>query len=92
MSISFNWVGAVLATAAAGAVFSAPHAVELLTGSINQCLVVGEDSRLEVAAAAALHAYAGSCQVGGADVGCIEVEYKHFEMDSQAKHPLQSGL
>lgn len=75
-----------------GAVFAAPYAVELLTGGIYQSRLVGYNTGLEVATGAALHAYASSGQVGGADIGSIEVKYKHFEMDSRAKHPLQSGF
>lgn len=37
----FDWVGTVLAAAAASAVFSAPYAVKLLTGGIYQRCFVG---------------------------------------------------
>ena len=40
----------------------------------------------------ALHAYAGSGQIGRANVGSLEIKYKHLKMDSRAHHPLQSGL
>lgn len=80
----FDWVSAVLAAAATGAVFSTPDAIKLLTGGIYQSWVVGEDSSLEVAAVAALHAYAGTGEVGRAYVSGLEVENQHLEMDSGA--------
>ena len=64
--------------------FSAPYAVELLTGRIYQSCFVGEYSDLEVATVIALHTYTGSCQVGRANVGSLEIEYKHLEMDTRA--------
>ena len=73
-----------MAAAAAGAVGAAPYAVKLLAGGVYQGWFVGEYAGLEVAAVAALHAYAGSCQVGRANVGGLEIEYEHFEMDSRA--------
>ena len=90
--ILFDWVSAVLAATAVGTVFSAPYAVKLLTGSIYQGGFVGEYSSLEVATVATLHAYAGSCQIGRANVGSLEIENKHLEMDSRTEHPFQSGL
>ena len=88
----FDGIGAVLAATAAGAVFSAPYAVKLLTGGIYQRCLIGEDSGLEVATITAFHAYSGTCQVCGPDIGCLEVEYKNFEMDSRTQHPLQPGF
>ena len=46
-----------------------PYAVEVVGGGIHQRRVVGEDASLEVAVAFAFHAYAGTCEVGGTDVG-----------------------
>ena len=80
---SFDWVGAVLATAAAGAVFASPHAVKLLTGGIYQGRLIGQDSGLEVAAVTALHANAGPGEVGRANAGSLKVKYNHLEMDSR---------
>lgn len=90
--ILLDWVGAVLATAAAGAVFASPDAIKLLTGGIDQRCFIGKYSGLKVAAVAALHAYAGTGQIGGAYVGGLEIKYKHLEMDSRTQHPLQSGF
>ena len=88
----FDRVCAVLAAATAGAVFSAPHAIKLLTGGIYQRCLISEYSGLKVAAVAALHTYGGSRQVGGPDIGCLEVEYKNFEMEARIEHPFQSGF
>ena len=71
---------------------SSPYAVEVLTSGIYQSSLVGKNSDLEVATVIALHSYAGSCKVGRANVGSLEIEYKHLEMDSRAQHPLQSGF
>ena len=68
--------------------FTSPYAVELLTGRINQRCLISEYSSLKVATVIALHSYAGSCKVGRANVGSLEIEYKHLEMDSWAQHPL----
>ena len=76
---SFDGIRAVLA-AAAGAMSAAPNAVELPWGGFNKCWLVGGDAGLEVAAAA-FHAYSGSCQVGGADIECIEVKDTLTVMD-----------
>lgn len=46
----------------------------------------------KVAAVAALHAYTGTGQIGGAYVGGLEIKYKHLEMDSRTQHPFQSGF
>ena len=72
---SFDGVGAVLAATAAGALFSAPHAIKLLTGGIYQRCLISEYSGLKVAAVAALHTYAGTCQVCRANVGGLEIKY-----------------
>ena len=64
--------------------FSAPYAVELLTGRINQRCFIGEYSGFKVATVAALHAYACTSQIGRANVGSLEIKYKHLEMDSRA--------
>ena len=83
-STLFDRVGAVLAATAAGAVLAAPYTVELLWGGFNESWIVGKDAGLEVAAVTTLHANAGTCQIGWADVGCLEIEYKYLEMDSRA--------
>lgn len=72
--------------------FSAPYAVELFTGGIYQRCIIGKYSGLEVAAVAALQAYASTCHVGRANVRSLEIKYKHLEMDSRTQHPLQSGF
>ena len=69
---------------------AAPHAVELLGGGFHKGWIIGEDAGFEVAAVAAFHSYSGSGQVGGADIGCLEIEDYDFEMDSWAEHPLQA--
>lgn len=53
---------------------------------------IGEDGRLQIAAVIAFHAYAGSGEVGGADIGCLEVEDQYFEVYPRAEHTLQPGL
>ncbi len=65
-----------------------PDAVEVVGGGIRQRRVVGEDTGLEVAVVVAFHAYAGTCEVGGADVGFRAVENHYLEMHSWAKPPL----
>ena len=90
--ILLDWVGAVLATATAVAVFSTPYAVELLTGGLYQRGFIGEYSGFKVATVAALHAYACTSHIGRANVGCLEIKYKHLEMDTRAQHPFQSGF
>lgn len=67
-----------------GAVFASPNAVKLLTGGIYQRFFISEYPGLKVAAVTALHAYAGTCQVGRAYVGGLKIEYNHLEMDSRA--------
>jgi len=81
-----------LAATAAGTVFSTPYSVKLFTGGINQSCLIGKYSGLGVVTVTALHAYAGSGQIGRANVGSLEIKYKHLKMDSRAQHPLQSSF
>ena len=46
-----------------------PDAVEVVGGGIDQLGIVGEDAGFEVAVVVAFHADAGTCEVGGTDVG-----------------------
>ena len=61
----------------------------MVGGGIHQRRLVGEDARLEVAVAVALHAHAGSREVRGADIGGGTVEYHDFEVDARAEAPFQ---
>lgn len=72
-----------MSATAAGTVLASPHAVKLLTGGIYQGRLIGQDSGLEIAAVAALHANAGPGEVGGADIGSLKVKYNHLEVDSR---------
>lgn len=82
--MSFDGVGAELAAVAAGAVLAAPDAVELLRCAFNKCMVIGKDAGLEVSAVIAFHAYSGSGQICGADIGCFKVEDHHLEVYPRA--------
>ena len=66
-----------------------PDAVEMVGGGIDQLGFVGEDAGLEVAVVVAFHAYAGTREVGGADVGGGAVENHNLEMHPWAEPPLQ---
>ena len=66
-----------------------PDTVEVVGGGIHQRWFVGEDFGLEVAVVVAFHAYAGTCEVGGADVGFRAVENHYLEMHPWAESPLQ---
>ena len=68
-----------------------PDAVEVVGGGIDQRRVVGEDASLEVAVASAFHAYAGTREVGGADVGHRTVDYHYLEMHPWTESPFQSA-
>ena len=73
-----------------GTVGSLPDGVEVVGGGIDKGRVVGEDTGLEVAVVVAFHAYAGTREVGGADVGGGAVENHYLEMHPWAESPLQS--
>jgi hypothetical protein len=62
-----------------------PDGVEVVGGGIDQLGVVGEDTGLEVAVVVAFHTYAGTCEVGGADVGGSTVKNHYLEMHSWAE-------
>ena len=68
-----------------------PYAVKLLYGGFYESRVVGEDSGLEVAAVAAFHSYTGSGEVGGADIGSLEIKDQHLKMDARTEHPFKFG-
>lgn len=72
-----------------GAMGSLPDGVEVVGGGIDQLGFVGEDAGLEVAVVVAFHAYAGTREVGGADVGGGAVENHYLEMHSWAEPPFQ---
>ena len=62
-----------------------PNPVEVVGGGIDQLGGVGEDNGLEVSAVVAFHTYAGTCEVGGADVGGSTVKNHYLEMHSWAE-------
>ena len=66
-----------------------PNPVEVVGGGIDQLGVVGEDTGLEVAVAFAFHTYAGTREIGGADVGGSAVENHYLEMHPWAEPPFQ---
>ena len=66
-----------------------PNPVEVVGGGIDQLGVVGEDTGLEVAVVVAFHTHAGTCKVGGADVGHRAVKNHYLEMHPWAEPPLQ---
>ena len=72
-----------------GTVGSLPDAVEMVGGGIDQQWLVGEDAGLEVAVVVAFHTYAGTCEVGGADIGYRAVENHYLEMHPWAESPFQ---
>ena len=82
-------VGTDIPPLALHAFAAAPHLVKLLYGGRNHGGLVGEDARLEVAVAVALHAHAGSCEIRGADIGGGTVEYHDFEVHTRAEAPFQ---
>lgn len=61
----------------------------MVGGGINESRFVGEDASLEVAVVVAFHAYAGACEVGGANIGCSTVENHYLEMHPWAESPFQ---
>lgn len=73
-------VGAELLAAAGFALEARPHGVELVHSSLHQGRVFGQDTRLKVAGAAAIHPQTGAGQVGAAYVGQFEVEDDNLEM------------
>ena len=74
-----------------GTVGSLPDAVEVVGGGIHQRWLVGEDAGLEIAVVVAFHAYAGTREVGGADVGGGTVENHYLEMHPWTEPPLQAA-
>lgn len=68
-----------------------PNPVEVVGGCIHQRWFVGEDAGLEVAVVITFHAYAGTCEVGGTDVGHRAVENHYLEMHPWAESPFQSA-
>ena len=62
-----------------------PDAVEVVGGGINKRRIIGEDAGLEVAVVVAFHTYAGTREVGGADVGGSAVENHYLEMHPWAE-------
>ena len=88
LSLFGNPVAAEGFSFALGTSVPLPDAVEVV-GGIDQLGVVGEDAGLEVAVVVAFHAYAGACEVGGADVGGGAVENHYLEMHPWAESPFQ---
>ena len=60
-----------------------PNPVEVVGGGIDQLGGVGEDNGLEVSAVVAFHTYAGTCEVGGADVGGSTVKNHYLEVNTR---------
>lgn len=87
LSVDYR-IGTVLFTAAGLAFEASPHGVKLVHRGFDQVGLVGEDAGLEVAGAAALHAEAGACEVGGTDIGKFEVEDDYLEMNTRAEDSL----
>ncbi len=69
---------------------AAPYGVELFESGVDEFWRVGEYAGFEVAAVGAFHAYARSGEVGGANVGCPEVENEDFEMDARTEHAFET--
>ena len=86
-----NTVTAECFSFALGTSSALPDTVEVVGGGIHQRWFVGEDFGLEVAVVVAFHAYAGTCEVGGADVGFRAVENHYLEMHPWAESPFQSA-
>ena len=89
LSLFGNPVAAEGLSFAFGAVGSLPDAVEVVGGGIDQLGFIGEDAGLEVAVVVAFHTYAGTREVGGADVGGSAVENHNLEMHPWAESPFQ---
>ena len=68
---------------------SLPDGGEVIGCGIDQRRHVGEDAGLEIAVVVAFHTNAGTCKVGGADVGDGAVENHYLEMHPWAEPPLQ---
>ena len=86
-----NSIAAKLLAAAFFAMGAHPERVELFDSGFDDLRVVREDSRFEVAAEGAFHAYAGSGQVCRADVSGFKVEYHHLEMHSRTHDAFEVG-
>ena len=84
-----NSIPAKILPLAGFAAMALPDGVEVVGGGIDQLGFVGEDAGLEVAVVVAFHAYAGACEVGGADIGGSAVEYHYLEMHPWAESPFQ---
>lgn len=89
MPYSLYSIAAEVFSAAFLAMCSLPHAVDVVGGGIHQHGVVRKYAGFEVAVALALHAYAGTCEVGGADVRHGAIEYHYLEMHPWAESPFQ---
>ena len=89
MGLPSNSIPAKILPLAGFAVEPLPDGVEVVGGGIDQRGVVGEDAGLEVAVVVAFHAYAGACEVGGANIGCSTVENHYLEMHPWAEPPFQ---
>ena len=89
LSLFGNPVAAEGFSFALGTSMALPDAVEVVGGGIYQLRFVGEDAGLEVAVVVAFHTHAGTCKVGGADVGDGAVENHYLEMHPRAESPFQ---
>ena len=75
---------------AVAAVKSTPYAVEVVGSGIDESGLVGEDTGLEIAVALPFHADAGTCEVGGADIGHGAIENHDLEVHPRAELPLEA--
>lgn len=85
-----NSISTEILPLAFGTVGSLPDGVEVVGCGIDQRWFVGENTGLEVAVVVALHTHAGTCEVGGADIGYSAVENHYLEMHPWTESPLQS--
>ena len=72
------------------AVFADPYIVELVHRLFHDFGLIGEDARFEVALAVGFHADARTRKIRTSDINLMTVEDQHFEVNTGAKHPLQS--
>ena len=86
-----NPVATEFLAAAIFAVRAHPERVELFDGGLHEFGIVGENTRLEVATQATLHADARTRQVRGTDVGGFQVENHHLEMHPRAHDAFEIG-
>lgn len=88
----YDRVGAEIFAFAIFAVTAYPYIVKLIHRLLNDLWLVSQYAGLEVASRVCLHADAGTCEVGAADIHFFTVKHQHLEVHTRAEHSLQSVI